>query len=43
MALGNLGLSLLKTNEPARAQAPLDESLTRFRAVEDLECPIPEM
>jgi tetratricopeptide (TPR) repeat protein len=37
MALGNLGLSLLKTNEPARAQAPLDESLTRFRAVEDPE------
>jgi predicted ATPase/class 3 adenylate cyclase len=37
MALGNLGLSLLKTNEPARAQAPLDESLTRFRALEDLE------
>jgi predicted ATPase/class 3 adenylate cyclase len=37
MALGNLGLSLLKTNESARAQAPLDESLTRFRAVEDLE------
>jgi predicted ATPase/class 3 adenylate cyclase/tetratricopeptide (TPR) repeat protein len=35
MALGNLGLSLLKSNEPARAQAPLDESLTRFRAVGD--------
>jgi hypothetical protein len=35
MALGNLGLSLLKSDEPARAQAPLDESLTRFRAVGD--------
>ena len=37
MALGNLGLSLLKTNEPARARAPLDESLMRVRAVEDTE------
>jgi tetratricopeptide (TPR) repeat protein len=36
-ALGNLGLSLLKTDEPARAQAPLHESLTRFRTVEDPE------
>jgi len=35
MALVNLGLSLLKNNEPTRAQAPLDGSLTRFRAVED--------
>jgi tetratricopeptide (TPR) repeat protein len=37
MALGNLGLSLLMTKEPVRAQAPLDESLARFRALGDAQ------
>jgi predicted ATPase len=37
MALANLGLSLLMTKDPARAQAPLEESLARFRALGDAQ------